>query len=402
MAEKKEEKKPIPEALDIEKASAAEMGKAYLALADIFNSKHDDKDEDVKSELRKIAQRMFTYANCIRQHYQAILDANIIPTAEDVRDAEGEVKYWTNQITFLTAWLKRCGSPMSGIPKTTFADVAGLEEVKTKIQDYLFMINNPAVAKAYRIDTNIGILLYGPPGTGKTLIAEAIANALNVRYFVITPTDIFSKYVGESEKNVKDIFAEMNECLDGCVLLIDECESIFARRTGEGDRASTGVANQLLQEMNGQGDKFSRRVIIGATNRPELMDEAYLRYKRFSLQFYIGMPNNEAKEAAVELNLKGRPYEDSFKEAFLLTLYGESLYTCADIAGIIEQCAYLAMQECRRMHEDNPMLRFGDNEPFVKMNTSHLESVLATYPHSVTQEMLDQYESFRDGRINGK
>ncbi len=387
----------MPE-VNIDTASIPELTAAYNKLSAVFAKKQTSKDEDANRELRKLAQRMFTYANRLRVRYTEL--AEVTPEPE-LTQAKKSAEAWSNQIYMLTGWLKKYGSPMSGIPKTTFADVAGLEDVKSKIYDYLFMINNPAVAQAYRIDTNIGILLYGPPGTGKTLIAEAIANALNVRYFVITPSDIFGKYVGESEKNVKDIFNEMNECQDGCVLLIDECESIFARRTGEADRASIGVANQLLQEMNGQGDKFSRRVIIGATNRPELMDEAYLRYKRFSLQFYIGMPNNDAKERAVELNLRNRPYEDSFKEALLLTLYGDTLYTCADIGGIVEQCAYLAMQECRQMQAENPGMHFETASQCVKMNTSHLETVLATYPHSVTQDMLNGYEQFRDNRISG-
>ncbi|MCD8307342.1 MAG: ATP-binding protein [Clostridia bacterium] len=379
-----------------------ERAKAFNTLSETNKKNSGGEDEDIPRRLRKMAQEMFTYANTLRVRYKDLAESGIAAEGSaELADFKKQQDRYTSEIYGLTQWLQKYGSPMSGIPKTTFDDVAGLEDVKSKIYDYLFMIKNPAVAEAYHIDTNIGILLYGPPGTGKTLIAEAIANALNVRYFVITPSDIFGSYVGESEKNVRNIFEEMSVCTDGAVLLIDECESIFARRTGEASRSTLGVANQLLQEMNGQGDKSSKRVIIGATNRPELMDEAYLRYKRFSLQFYIGMPNNDAKERAVEINLRNRPYEDSFKEALLLTLYGNDLYTCADISGIIEQCAYLAMQECRKMQEDNHMLRFGENQPFVKMTPAHLETVLATYPHSVTQEMLDQYEAFRDGRTQG-
>ncbi|MCD8294062.1 MAG: ATP-binding protein [Clostridia bacterium] len=384
-------------------AQYREKAKAFATLRDSNKKNSTADDEDTPRKLRRMAQEMFTCANELRVGYDELIKKGQAKEgSKDMADLVNKKERYTNEIYGLTEWLKKYGSPMCGIPKTTFADVAGLEDVKSRIYDYLFMIKNPKVAEAYHIDTNIGILLYGPPGTGKTLIAEAIANALNVRYFVITPSDIFSAYVGESEKNIKNIFDEMSVCTDGAVLLIDECESIFARRTGEATRANLGVANQLLQEMNGQGDKFQKRVIIGATNRPELMDEAYLRYKRFSLQFYIGMPNNDAKERAVEINLKGRPYEESFKEALLLNLYGDSLYTCADISGIIEQCAYLAMQECRKKNAENPSLHFGENEPFIKMTPAHLETVLATYPHSVTQGMLAEYEAFRDSRINGK
>ncbi len=379
-----------------------EKAKSFTALRDTQKKSSQTEDDDLPRRLRKMGQELFTYANTLRVRYGELLEQEVAKagSAEHADFVKQRDRY-TNEIYGLTEWLKKYGSPMSGIPKTTFDDVAGLEDVKSKIYDYLFMVNNPAVAEAYRIETNVGILLYGPPGTGKTLIAEAIANALNVRYFVITPSDIFGSYVGESEKNVRNIFEEMSVCTDGSVLLIDECESIFARREGNSNRSALGVANQLLQEMNGQGDKSAKRVIIGATNRPELMDEAYLRYKRFSMQFYIGMPNNEAKERVVEINLRNRPYEESFKEELLRTLYTDNLYTCADVSGIVEQCAYLAMQECRDMQMLNHSLRFGENEPFVKMTPDHLETVLATYPHSVTQEMLAEYEAFRDERLKG-
>ncbi len=377
-----------------------EKAKAYQTKRDEFEKKKEPTNDD-KRDCRRQGQELFSYANALRMKRKDLLDRGVADSAADQKRLQALYDNDVKAIKSLSAWLKKYGSPMEGIPSTTFDDIAGLDDVKSTIYDYLFMLKNPAVAKAYKIDTNIGILLYGPPGTGKTMIAEAIANALNVRYFVITPSQIFGSYVGESEQNVRDVFDEMSVCTDGAVLLIDECESIFARRDGNSNRSALGVANQLLQEMNGQGDKASRRVIIGATNRPELMDEAYLRYKRFSLQFYIGMPNNKAKETMVNLKLKGRPYEESFKQALLLRMYGDDLYTCADIAGIIEQCAFLALQECRKNAEQNRQISYGENTPFVKMTPEHLDIVMAKYPRSVTQEMLDGYEEFRNRKITG-
>lgn len=360
--------------------------------------KRSEKDEGAMLQVRLHAQDGFHLAGRLKSRYEALLSATPAGSKE-YQDFSKQIKFYDDQLVNWTDWLQKFGSPMSGLPSTTFDDIAGLEDVKATIRNYLFMLKNPNVAKAYHINTNLGILLYGPPGTGKTLIAEAIAHELGVRYFVITPSQIFGSYVGESEKNVRDVFAELRACKDGAVLLIDECESIFARRENSTNRAAIGVANQLLQEMNGQGDgQVTRRVILGATNRPELMDEAYLRFKRFSLQFYIGMPAPEAKEKVVRLNLTKRPHDPIVMTELIRKLNQDNYLTCADISGIVEQCAYKALAECREKTESNLS---GENNPeIVNIRLDHLNDVLSKYPRSVTQSMLDEYEAFRQSRLN--
>lgn len=359
-----------------------------------------DKDESLTLEIRLAAQEGFELAGELRAHYARL--AGVAHGEKDREELEAQEKFYAKEVENWSKWLRKYGSPMSGIPKTTFDDIAGLDDVKATIKNYLFMLKNPEIAEAYRINTNLGILLYGPPGTGKTLVAEAIAHELNVRYFVITPSQIFGSYVGESEKNVRDVFAELRACKDGSVLLIDECESIFARRDSNTNRAAIGVANQLLQEMNGQGDAgVGRRVILGATNRPELMDEAYLRYKRFSLQFYIGMPAEAAVKKVVALNLRKRPHDEVVETELIRRLLQDGYYTCADISGIVEQCAYMALSECRKRAEDLGVSEYGEKMGYVNINLTHLNKVLENYPHSVTQDMLDEYQRFHDERIRG-
>ena len=367
--------------------SIVQLEKDYIAECARFKSAREKskEDEGLRIEARKLAQRGLGLAISLKQRYTDLREEKA-EYAEKVKEYDREIERWQK-------WLVRLGSPMNGIPSTTFDDVAGLEDVKETIRNYLFALKNPEVAKKYRVSTNVGILLYGPPGTGKTLVAKAIAHELGVRFFVITPSMIFGSYVGESEKNVRDIFAELRACEDGAVLLIDECESIFARRENNTNRAAIGVANQLLQEMNGVNDGGSdRRVILGATNRPELMDEAYLRYKRFSLQFLIGMPNKEARQTVVDLNLKKLPHDEIVREELLRRL--DESYTCADISGIIEQCAYRAMEEYREKCEKAE----GKSVPFVNINVKHLREVLKNFSKSVTPEMIRGYEEFRDAR----
>ena len=130
------------------------------------------------------------------------------------------------------------------------------------------------------------------------------------------------------------------------------------------------------------------------------MDEAYLRFKRFSLQFYIGMPAPEAKEKVVRLNLANRPHDPAVMTELISRLQSDDCYTCADISGIIERCAYLALEDCRRRVESNGIT---DVRPcdIVNINLDHLNKVYSTYPKSVTLDMLQGYEEFKERRERG-
>ena len=366
-----------------------EISKRYNSMYQKLQSQKDDPD--LRVEVRKVAQEALGTLIEMRDIFVRLSSGND-NHADNLKKTQEQMNVWIKT-------LEKLGSPISGVPNTTFEEVAGLEDVKQTVKNYLFALKNPDVAKAYNISTNVGMLLYGPPGTGKTLVAKAIAHELGVRFFVITPSMIFGSYVGESERNVRDIFTELRACKDGAVLLVDECESIFARRDGESNRAAIGVANELLQEMNGATDSVGgdRRVILGATNRPWMMDEAYLRYKRFSLHFYIGMPEPEAIEKVIDLGLKKLPHEPQLRAEMIRTF--DSTFTCADISGIIEQCAYFAMQDYKEAVDAN-----GGNcagVALVNMGPRHLKKALANFSHSVTPEDLVEYENFKNSRKEG-
>ena len=366
-----------------------ELKNKYLSTVEQFKIAYDkaEKDDALRIDARKLAQRCLGMALDLRHRYEEMMHENPAYSAD--------VSAWQRQIERLQERLEKLGSSMSGIPSTTFDDIAGLDEVKETIKNYLFAIKNPEVAREYNINASVGMLMYGPPGTGKTLVAKAIAHELGVRFFVITPSTIFGSYVGESERNVRDIFAELRACEDGAVLLVDECESIFSRRGQDSNRAAIGVANQLLQEMNGANDSGERRVILGATNRPWDIDEAYLRYKRFSLQFYIGMPEQSARIKVIDSNLARLPHDEELREALINTL-GDG-YTCADISGIIEQCSYLALEEYRR----NTEISDGVAVDYVKIGIRHLDLVMKSFSKSVSQSLIKEYEAFREARKSG-
>ena len=137
----------------------------------------------------------------------------------------------------------------SKVPNTTLDDVKGLDDVKALVKSFIFMARNPEILKYYKMEGGLGMLMYGAPGTGKTMFAEAIANAMNLPLFIVTPADIFKSYVGESEQAVKQIFDEIDTCPDGAILFVDECESIFSKRTQDTKDYKSAVTTELLQRI---------------------------------------------------------------------------------------------------------------------------------------------------------
>ena len=232
--------------------------------------------------------------------------AQVARTLSQRVTGDAERKKYAEQYKQLSEVAASYGSVMKAkVPDTTFDDVKGLENVKKLVMSFLFMAQNPDILKYYKLEGGLGMLMYGAPGTGKTMFAEAIANAMNLPLFIVTPADIFKSYVGESEQAVKQIFQELDACPDGAILFVDECESIFSRRTQDTKEYKAAVTTELLQRINGFGVDGSKRIMIAATNRPDVIDPAYLRYKRFSHLIHVTPPDLEAKRAIIESKLEG-------------------------------------------------------------------------------------------------
>ncbi len=290
-------------------------------------------------------------------------------------------------------------SVKSKIPDTTFDDVKGLEDVKKIVKSFIFIAQNPDIIKYYKIEGGLGLLMYGAPGTGKTMFAEAIANALKLPLFVITPADIFKSYVGQSEQAVRQLFDEIDACPDGAILFVDECESIFSRRTQDTKDYKAAVTTELLQRINGFGVDGSKRMIIAATNRPDVIDPAYLRYKRFSHLVHVSPPDIEAKRAIVESKLQGIELNDiTVDEVVQMTVHKttvespvgvveveDAYYSAADICGIIEEACRLALEQ----------IQAGDLHSPIPLTREMFEKAFAKIQPSISADLLKQYENFR-------
>ena len=287
----------------------------------------------------------------------------------------------------------------SRVPKTTFDDVKGLDNVKKLVKSFMFMAQNPDILKYYKLQGGLGMLMYGAPGTGKTMFAEAIANAMNLPLFIVTPADIFKSYVGESEQAVKQIFQEIDACPEGAILFVDECESIFSRRNQDTKDYKAAVTTELLQRINGFGVDGSKRIMIAATNRPDVIDPAYLRYKRFSHLIHVTPPDEEAKRAIIESKLSGIALDGitaaevldmskgvTYKETALGMVAAQTAYySAADLCGIIEEACRLALEKLQESGSTTP----------IPLTRDMFERAFKKIPPSISQGLLDEYNNFR-------
>ncbi|GIW70688.1 MAG: hypothetical protein KatS3mg102_0230 [Planctomycetota bacterium] len=193
-------------------------------------------------------------------------------------------------------------------PRVRFADVAGLEEVKEQIRlKLIYPLRHAEVARRYRIRPGGGLLLYGPPGTGKTLIAKAVAGEVEAAFFTVRPSEILSKWVGESEKNVAELFAEARRH-PVSVIFIDEIEALVPARRDTQSSVMQRVVPQVLAELEGfDSDGKNPLLFLGATNEPWSLDPAVLRPGRFDAKVYVPLPDLPARRKMLEMYLAERP-----------------------------------------------------------------------------------------------
>ena len=195
-------------------------------------------------------------------------------------------------------------------PNVSFDDVAGLDNVKEEIKNkIIYPFQYPKEAKRFGIKSGGGILLYGPPGTGKTFIAQAIAHEVDAVFFTVKPSDVMSKWVGESEQNIARLFNEARE-QPKSIIFIDELEAIVPKRKDSGSTVMQRVVPQILAEMEGVESKKGSILFIGATNEPWSIDHAALRPGRFDEKIYVPPPDVPARIKMFQLYLKERPVEN--------------------------------------------------------------------------------------------
>ncbi len=262
-------------------------------------------------------------------------------------------------------------------PKVTFKDVAGLEHVKEKIKDLVITpFLYPEKARKWKIKTGGGVLLYGPPGTGKTYLAKAVAGELDAAFFYVRASDIMSKWVGESEKKVAELFRKAREERKA-VIFIDEIDALLPKRTGLSSTVMQRVVPQFLAEMDGIDSRNENILFMAATNVPWNLDPAALRPGRFDFKFYIPLPDYEARKKIFQLNLDVPSSDLDFD---LLAGITEG-YSGADIKFICDEVRRIMF---RREIEGKEEL----------LTTDLVAEVVSATRPSVDSKMVEKYEKF--------
>jgi transitional endoplasmic reticulum ATPase len=216
------------------------------------------------------------------------------------------------------------------IPNVTWEDIGGLEDVKANLREMiLYPIEHPDKFHKFGMKPSKGVLFYGPPGCGKTLLAKAVANECSSNFISIKGPELLTMWFGESEANVREIFDKARGAAP-CVLFFDELDSVgTARGSGSGGSgASDRVLNQLLTEMDGAGVK-QNLFFIGATNRPDILDEALIRPGRLDQLIYIPLPDKPSRINIFKANLRKSPVAPNVTFDFCADLTKD--FTGADI-----------------------------------------------------------------------
>lgn len=229
------------------------------------------------------------------------------------------------------------------LPDVTWEDVGGLTETKNRLQETVqWPLAYPDAFERVGLQPATGVLLYGPPGTGKTLLAKAVANEADSNFISIKGPELLDKYVGESERGVREIFAKARENAP-TVVFFDELDALAAERGdgAGGSNASERVVSQLLTELDGL-EELENVVVIATTNRPDLIDDALLRSGRLDRHIHVSAPDEEARREIFAVHARGRPLAD----IDLTTLAAETDgYVGADIEAVCREAATAAVRE---------------------------------------------------------
>jgi len=229
--------------------------------------------------------------------------------------------------------------------KTTFKDVAGLEEAKEEVMEIVDFLKNPM--RYTRLGGKIpkGVLLVGPPGTGKTLLAKSVAGEANVPFFSISGSDFVEMFVGVGASRVRDLFKQAKE-KSPCIIFIDEIDAIGRARGknimsgGNDEREST--LNQLLTEMDGFGTN-SGVIVLAATNRADILDKALMRAGRFDRQIYVELPDLNGRREIFEVHMRGLKLGTDVEKEFLAKQTPG--FSGADIANVCNEAALIAARK---------------------------------------------------------
>jgi transitional endoplasmic reticulum ATPase len=261
------------------------------------------------------------------------------------------------------------------VPEVRWDDIGGLRDVKQELREAVeWPLKYPEKFEKMGIDPPKGVLLFGPPGTGKTLIAKAVANESNANFIYIKGPEVLSKWVGESEKAIRETFRRARQVAP-CIIFFDEIDAIAPMRGfGDSSGVSERVTDQLLTEMDGL-EEGKQIIVIGATNRPDILDPALLRTGRFDRLVFVRAPNKEERKEIFKLHTRKMPLAEDvdFEELAEIT----DGYVGSDIEAVCKEAGMLALRE---------------NFESEKVEMRHFREAIKKVKPTATQEVIKYYE----------
>eukprot|EP00929_Paragymnodinium_shiwhaense_P090661 TRINITY_DN50813_c0_g2_i1.p1 TRINITY_DN50813_c0_g2~~TRINITY_DN50813_c0_g2_i1.p1 ORF type:complete len:507 (-),score=122.17 TRINITY_DN50813_c0_g2_i1:401-1693(-) len=290
------------------------------------------------------------------------------------------------------------------VPNVSWDDIGGLESVKLELRELVqYPVEHPEMFEKFGMSPSKGVLFYGPPGCGKTLLAKAVANECQANFISVKGPELLTMWFGESESNVRDVFDKARGAAP-CVLFFDELDSIAkSRGSSLGDAGGSGdrVMNQILTEMDGVGSK-KNIFVIGATNRPDILDPAIMRPGRLDQLIFIPMPDLAARVSILKANLRKSPLAKDVDLNFLASHTDK--FSGADLTEICQRAAKFAIRESieksierRRLREEAGELEEDvedDYDPVPEITTTHFELAMRDARRSVSDADLAKYSSF--------
>merc|ERR1712087_613840 len=379
-----------------------------------IHTKNMKLSEDV--DLESLAKETHGYVGadiaqlCTEAAMQCIREKmDVIDLDDDEIDAEILDSMAVSQEHFRTALSTSNPSALREtvveVPNVTWEDIGGLESVKRELQEVVqYPVNFPEKFEKFGMSPSKGVLFYGPPGCGKTLMAKAVANECQANFISVKGPELLTMWFGESEANVRDVFEKARQAAP-CVLFFDELDSIAQQRggsSGDGGGAADRVMNQLLTEMDGVGAK-KNVFIIGATNRPDIIDTALMRPGRLDQLIYIPMPDYESRLSILRATLRKSPVSKEVDLSYLASQTDK--FAGADLTEICQTACKIAIREeierdieRQRMQEEagDDMEEDDDEDDDLmpEILPRHFENAVREARRSVSDRDLAQYASF--------
>ncbi|CAJ2671748.1 unnamed protein product [Trifolium pratense] len=364
---------------DIESDVTVPNKKERLQILELYTRKIPRNSRDLES----IAASCNGYVGAdlwalCREAIKSAIRRSLIAKKDVKKDSSLTMEDWKNASSLVQPSITR-GITVE-IPDVTWNDIGGLKDVKTKLRQAVeWPMKHPAAFSRLGITPNRGILLHGPPGCSKTTLAKAAANAANVPFFSLSCADVHSKYVGDAESYLREIFRKAR--LAGkSIIFFDEVESVAGKRgdsSSSSSAASERLLSTLLTEMDGL-EEAKGVLVFAATNRPYLLDAALMRPGRFDMILYVPPPDLEGRLEILNVHTRRMKLQSDVDLRKLAE--DTELFTGAELAGLCREVGTAALRE---------------NIDASVVFDRHFQIVKNALNPSLTKEAIDSYSSFR-------